>query len=222
MEIINNNFDTKIKYHKYSHYLLPIAIEPLKYGKLIDQFVNKYIIQLNTSNVIVIRATENENLIKLYRKGDFMFEFTDTKVNNEKFTRVIFDQRFTFEKNKLISTEILNGDEYVNIFNKITPFLVKLSLLYILFQDSFETNNIISMVALSSNLMKLRKEKTKNRWTDVIIKINNKIFNRSLFETEFRRIWNEISLQLNEKNIYFILFSNVLMFFYYFFLLLNN
>jgi hypothetical protein len=104
-----HNFDTQIKYQKYSHYLLPIAIDPLKYGKLIEQFENKYIIQLNTSNILVIKKINNDNFIKFFRKGDLMIEFTDSIINENIFTRIILDQKFTFEKNKLITSETLIG-----------------------------------------------------------------------------------------------------------------
>jgi hypothetical protein len=112
-----HNFDTKMKYQKYSHYLLPIAINPLDYGKLIENLDNKYIIQLNTSNVLVIKVSDNENFIRFFRRGDLMIEFTDKKISDIKFTRTILDQRFTFEKNKLISTEILSVSGSITIFN---------------------------------------------------------------------------------------------------------
>jgi hypothetical protein len=121
MKNLSNNFDRQIKYQKYSHYLLPIAIEPLKYGKLIEQFENKYIIQLNTSNFLVIKVVNNDNLIKFYRKGDLMIEFTDSKITENMFTRIIFDQKFTFENNKLITTEILAGQEFIKIYEDINP-----------------------------------------------------------------------------------------------------
>jgi hypothetical protein len=113
-----HNFDTKMKYQKYSHYLLPIAINPLNYGKLIEQFGDKYIIQLNTSNILVIKVLNNENFIRFFRKGNLMIEFTDKKISDISFTRTISDQRFTFEKNNLISTEILSvlGDN-IKIFS---------------------------------------------------------------------------------------------------------
>jgi hypothetical protein len=111
-----HNFDAQMKYQKYSHYLLPIAINPLSYGKLIEQFGDKYIIQLNTSNILVIKVSNNENFIRFFRKGDLMIEFTDKKISDIKFTRTISDQRFTFEKNKLISTEILGLGNPIKIF----------------------------------------------------------------------------------------------------------
>jgi DNA polymerase type B, organellar and viral len=111
-----HNFDAQMKYQKYSHYLLPIAINPLNYGKLIEQFGDKYIIQLNTSNILVIKVSNNENFIRFFRKGDLMIEFTDKKISDIKFTRTISDQRFTFEKNKLITTEILGLGNPIKIF----------------------------------------------------------------------------------------------------------
>ena len=121
MKYSTNQFDAKIKHQKYSHYLLPIACEPLKYGKLIEQFGNKYIIQLNTSNILVIKVVENDNYIRLFRKGDLVLEFIDSKVNETIFTRTISDQRFTFENNKLITTEILGVHNAIKIYEDITP-----------------------------------------------------------------------------------------------------
>jgi hypothetical protein len=116
MKNTNHNFDTKMKYQKYSHYLLPIAINPLDYGKLIEQFGDKYIMQINTSNILVIKVSNNENFIKFFRKGELMIEFVDKKISDISFSRTISDQRFTFEKNKLISTEILNASGNVFIY----------------------------------------------------------------------------------------------------------
>lgn len=125
MKYSTNQFDTKLKYQKYSHYLLPIAWEPLKYGKLIEQFGNKYIIQLNTSNILVIKVVDNDNFIRLFRKGDLVLDFTDSKVNEKIFTRTISDQRFTFENNKLITTEILTVLNAIKIYEDITPLSYK-------------------------------------------------------------------------------------------------
>jgi DNA polymerase type B, organellar and viral len=105
-----------IKYQNYSNYKLPITINPLEYGKLIEQFDNKFIIQLNTNNVIVIKQIDNENYIKLFRKGDLMFEFKDTIISDNSFIRSISDQRFTFKDGKLISTEIVVHNKYIKIF----------------------------------------------------------------------------------------------------------
>jgi DNA polymerase type B, organellar and viral len=117
MKNLTHNFDSKIKYQKYSYYLLPITIEPLKYGNLIEQIGNKYIIQMNTLNVLVINSVDNDNFIRFYNKGNFLFEFKDSKVTNEKFTRIIQDQKFTFEKGKLITTELLTPNSSIIIYS---------------------------------------------------------------------------------------------------------
>ena len=97
-----------IKYQNFLHYKLPISTNPLEYGKLIEQFDNKYIIQLSTSNVLIVTETENGNFIKLFRKGEFIYEFKDIKISENVFTRTILDQKYTFKNNKLISTEIMS------------------------------------------------------------------------------------------------------------------
>jgi len=105
-----------MNFQNYSHYKLPITINPLEYGKLIEQFENKYIVQLNTTNVFVILEKQNENFIKVFKKGELMFEFTDVKISDIKFIRTIQDQRYTFENYKLISTEILNALSSITIY----------------------------------------------------------------------------------------------------------
>jgi hypothetical protein len=98
-----------IKYQNYSHFKLPITTNPLEYGKLIEQIGNKYIIQLNTLNILIINEKDNENFVKLFRKGDFIFEFKDHKSSDNTFIRSLNNKKFTFKNNELIlvSTEKL-------------------------------------------------------------------------------------------------------------------
>ena len=178
MTNFTNNFDRQIKYQKYSHYLLPIAIEPLKYGKLIEQLENKYIIQLNTSNILVIKTVDNDNFIRFYRKGDLMIEFIDSKVTENIFTRIIFDQKFTFENNKLITTEILNGQEFIKIYEDINP-LISLILISLYFNDNFLDISHLALIpfklrisksfvsgirfySMKGNIVKLRRSLNRN------------------------------------------------------------
>jgi hypothetical protein len=102
-----------IKYQNYSHYKLPITVNPLEYGKLIEQIGQKYIIQLNSTNVLVINERANENFIKLFRKGEFIFEFNDIKIDDNTFIRSILDQKYTFKDSVLISTEIITVLGYI-------------------------------------------------------------------------------------------------------------
>jgi len=98
-----------IKYQNYSHYKLPITVIPLEYGKLMEQIGHKYIIQLNSTNVLIINERANENFIKLFRKGEFIFEFKDLKIDDNTFIRTILDQKYTFKNSILISTEIISA-----------------------------------------------------------------------------------------------------------------
>ena len=113
-------------YQNYSHYKLPITIEPLEYGKLIEQIGNKYIIQLTTFNLVVINQIKNDNFVKFFRKGELLLEFKDTKISDNSFARYIENQRYIFENNILIRTEILVLDKYI----ETPPNLIK-----ILFRD---------------------------------------------------------------------------------------
>src|ERR1700761_3509858 len=97
------------KFQNYSHYKLPITMDPLKYGKLIEIIGNKYIITLSTpTNIAVVEQINNENLVRIFRKGELKFEYKEIKISDIKFIRIISDQKYTFENNKLISTEILS------------------------------------------------------------------------------------------------------------------
>src|SRR5271170_2936035 len=107
---------TQLKYQNYLHYKLPITINPLEYGKLIEQIDNKYIIQLNTTNIVIIKETENENFVKFFRKGELIFEYKDSNISGNSFIRTILDQRYTFKDNKLISTEVLIRNSYFIIY----------------------------------------------------------------------------------------------------------
>jgi hypothetical protein len=166
-QIEGNNKNKMIKYQNYLHYKLPITMIPAEFGTIIEQFSNKYIVQLSTTNVVVIKEVDNENFIRFFRKGELMFEFKDTKISENTFTRTIFDQKFTFEKNKLISTEILilSRNSYISIYNSNTPYtkLQFIFLIYLIFFAIFpETEINMMLVGLSTNIIKLRRVASKH------------------------------------------------------------
>jgi DNA polymerase type B, organellar and viral len=127
-----------INFQNHSHYKLPITMNPLEYGKLIEQIGNKYIVQIYTNNVFIIHQYDDKNFIKLFRKGELMFEYIDVKKSDRSFIRTISDLRYTFENNKLISTEILNALGNVIIYPlyedtnsiKITPFKFNIDFIF--------------------------------------------------------------------------------------------
>lgn len=114
---------TQLKYKNYKHFYLPITMNALEYGKLIEQIGNKNIIQLNTTNVLIINENENDNFARFYRKGDLMFEFKDSKISDNSFSRTISDVRFTFKHSKLISTEILSALGNIQIWPLTIPVI---------------------------------------------------------------------------------------------------
>jgi hypothetical protein len=105
------------KFQIYSHYKLPITRDPLKFGKLLDQTNNKFIIQLTTKNIAVINHYEKENFIRIFKNGDLVLEFRDKFINENSMIRSINDTKFLFENDKLISTQINNVSGKTTIFN---------------------------------------------------------------------------------------------------------
>jgi hypothetical protein len=86
-----------MKYQNYKHYQLPITMDPLNYGKLLEQIGNKYIIQLTTKNIAVITQYDKENFIKIFKNGDLVLEFRDKFLQENTFIRTINNTRFTFK-----------------------------------------------------------------------------------------------------------------------------
>jgi hypothetical protein len=165
----NHKFDSQIKHQKYSHYLLPIAIEPLKYGKLIEQIGNKYIIPLNSLNILIINEKDNENFIKLFRKGVFIFEFKDLKLSNNTFARIINDQKYIFKNAKLISTEIMSvlsnnviyeDTNSIQLKQNFTPLMI-LIIMVLVFNENYDTFYQLALIPFK-NIIKLRKVSSSN------------------------------------------------------------
>nr|YP_009487206.1 hypothetical protein [Russula abietina]AWB36108.1 hypothetical protein [Russula abietina] len=115
-----------IKYQNFSHYKLPITMDPLKYGKLLDETNQKFIIQLTTKNIAVIKQYPKENFVRIFKNGELVLEFRDKFLSENLFKRSIYDTIFTFENEKLIKTEISNLSGLIEIFSitpdNLTPF----------------------------------------------------------------------------------------------------
>jgi hypothetical protein len=96
-----------IKTQNFKHFKLPISFNPLEYGKLILKVIeqNLFIIQINKTNVTVINSYENINHIKLFKEGNFQFEYKDIKINDSTFVRHLENRKFTFKNNVLVSIE---------------------------------------------------------------------------------------------------------------------
>ena len=75
---IEKVINTDIQYHLYHHHKLPITMDPLKYGKLIDRFEDRFVIQVNPKNVAVITQNEEGNLVKFFKSGELTYQYLET------------------------------------------------------------------------------------------------------------------------------------------------
>jgi hypothetical protein len=119
-------------------------MNPLEYGDLIAQFDNNYVIQLTTTNILIIQQNEHDNLIQFFRKGELMFEFKDCRIDETTFFRVIKDSKFTFVNGKLIRSENVCNYKFLNIQKNIRSF----------------STSAINSLKNSGNIIKLRKIKS--------------------------------------------------------------
>jgi len=218
------------KFQIYSHYKLPITKDPLKYGKLLDQTNNKFIIQLTTKNVAVINHYEKENFVRIFKNGDLVLEFRDKFINENSFIRTLNDTKFLFENDKLISTQILNALGSITIFNSDnnTPHksniinllenteiyknkqaelfilfeLFLIFLVYIIFFVIFpeDVANMSTTGFLGYNTVKLRKVRSRNIWKELTLNFGKKVYSRSLFENKFNKFWKNIQSGFNKNN----------------------
>jgi hypothetical protein len=65
-------------------------------ASLIDKTGNKFIIQINRTNVVSITQENDKNYVKFFKEGKFVFEYTDIKINEIKFIRNLNNEKFTF------------------------------------------------------------------------------------------------------------------------------
>lgn len=98
---------TDVKYKNYNHFKLPISMNPLKYGKLITNFDNKYIIQIKPKNMAIIEVVDKLNKIELYKEGELKYKWIDRYIDESSFIREIGKKKYTYvnEELKLLTVE---------------------------------------------------------------------------------------------------------------------
>jgi hypothetical protein len=74
-----------MKYQNYAKFLIPITFDPNSFGKVIEHSGNKFINQLSTGNTAIITQYNNENFIRIFRKGELVLEFKDHKIDDSTF-----------------------------------------------------------------------------------------------------------------------------------------
>jgi hypothetical protein len=68
-------------------------------------------------------------------------------------------------------------------------------------------NNLTLASMSAGNIIKLRRVASKNKWQDIIVKLNNRVFSRNLLTKYFSDFWNNVSDQFTNNNHMFILFK---------------
>lgn len=158
-----------IKYQNYKHYLLPITMNPLDYGKLILKIdsLNLFILQINKTNVILLQQYSLFNSIKLFREGDFMFEYKDHKIDDSTFIRSLQNKKFTYKNNNLIE------------LSKIRTLILSIFLIYIIFPE----NNSLALslpLILKRDFSDNSKNYYKSHWNSIYFNVDNQIFSLEL------------------------------------------
>src|ERR1700684_4608706 len=130
-----------MKYQNYKHYKLPITLNPLNYGKLIVQIGKHFIIQINRTNIVLITQFEDINHVKLFKEGDYIFEYKDHKSNNSTFIRSLNNNKFTFKDSKLLSKEtlVLNSS-FISL--KFSLIFLLFIILFVIFPESNDNTAI--------------------------------------------------------------------------------
>lgn len=98
---IDKTINTKTQFHNFQHHKLPITMNPLEYGRLITKIDNKYIIQINEKNIVVITQFENHNEVEFYRSGILVYTWTDKWTDKDTFSRILGRKEFIFKNNEL-------------------------------------------------------------------------------------------------------------------------
>src|SRR6266581_4941646 len=106
-KITFDNID--LQYQNYQHHKLPITMNPLNYGKLINQKDNEYIIQVDEFNEV-----------KFYKEGDLVYDYRDHKISADSFIRSLDNKKYTFKNNELV---LLTIDKSVKFIKSLLPLL---------------------------------------------------------------------------------------------------
>ena len=98
--------DVKNDFLSYSSYKLPIAFKPTDYENVLKITNYDYISILPNNYIIQIKyINKSSTKCKLLLKNELILEYSDTKINENRFIRKINNNKYTFEIGKLILKE---------------------------------------------------------------------------------------------------------------------
>lgn len=115
---LEKGFPTDVKYHNYSNHKLPITMNPLKYGKLLDQTGNKYTVQINDTNIVIIIKHDDENEVSFYRKGNLIYKYKDTYIDENSFTRDMGNKKFHIINDEITLTTVEKAIKFMTRIKK--------------------------------------------------------------------------------------------------------
>lgn len=104
---------SNIQYQDYQHHKLPITTNPLEYGILIEQIDNKYWVQINKTNTVIINQVNDVNEVKFFRSGELKYNFSDKIINNSTFVRSLDNKQFTFVNNELVLVTVEKSAKFI-------------------------------------------------------------------------------------------------------------
>ena len=101
-----NAIKSDLTFQKYNNHNLVISFNPLDFGKIISisKLNNEtlYILQDKDNLIIKILSSENQNSIEIFKNAYLIIKFTDLKLSESKFIRIIDNKRYYFENNEEI------------------------------------------------------------------------------------------------------------------------
>nr|YP_009487265.1 hypothetical protein [Russula foetens]AWB36167.1 hypothetical protein [Russula foetens] len=135
-----------LQYQNYQHHKLPITMNPLEYGKLIDHNDNKYWVQVNRTNIAIITQLEEFNEIKFFKEGDLIYQYKDHKIDENTFIRSLDNKKFTFKNNELILLAIDKSVKFIKPLTQLNEINNKIITLDI---ETYVKDNILKPYCIS-------------------------------------------------------------------------
>lgn len=110
------SIESKTKYQFYKHYKLPVAFDPLKYGKLIKIFGgNHYLIQITLTTSAIIHHNGNKNEVEIFKNGKIILKFTDQLLSDNTILRTIGKNNYRYNLDgQLLLLEVTKPVKYIN------------------------------------------------------------------------------------------------------------
>jgi hypothetical protein len=104
-------------YQNYNNYQIPISINPMDYGILINKIDMKdsvvYFLHDEKGMTISIRSYNDHNLVEFFKSGNMIIKFIDEFTNENKFIRIIDNKNYYFE----------NGEQFLFTKEMKTKFI---------------------------------------------------------------------------------------------------